>query len=110
MNNYDVALAKSLKERNNTKPMGIVVGTVLSTTPLKIGILGSEVILDNTNCFLCSNLVENYIRKANIKNMDNSITNNVEITFKDILKIGDKVLVLPDANEQTFYIVDKVVM
>ncbi|MBU3145029.1 DUF2577 family protein [Clostridium sp. CF012] len=108
--NYGVKFAKSFKERNNAKIIGNVIGTVLSITPLKIGILGNEVMLDNTNCFLCSNLVENYKRNAIIKNTDTNIITNVEVTFKDILKVGDKVLVLPNVDEQIFYIVDKVVM
>lgn len=102
---YATDLAKELKNRNNVVRIGNTLGIVLSVTPLKIGILGNEVMLDNTNCFLCSNLIENYNRNATINGGADAV-----ILFKDILKTGDKVLVISDALGQTFFIVDKVVL
>lgn len=81
---YAIDFAKELKNRNNVKRVGNLVGTVLSVTPLKIGILNNEVMLDNSNCYLCSSLID--------------------------LIINDKVLVISDALGTEFYIVDKVVM
>ena len=129
--NYAVELAKELKNRNNIVRTGNLLGIVLSITPLKIGILGNEVMLDNTNCFICNSLVENLKRNASIEikaytvnatandtNGDSissiSISTKTDydavITYRDILKINDKVLVISDVLGQTFFIVDKVVM
>jgi len=106
---YDTDLAKELKARNNVKRIGNLSGIVLSVAPLKIGISNNKVMLDDSNCFICCGLLENYTRKANIKNIENNITNNTEITFKDILKVNDQVLVISDVDGQRFFIVDKVV-
>ncbi|MBZ9633197.1 DUF2577 family protein [Clostridium sp. FP1] len=129
MGNYAVDIAKAIKQRNNIKPMGNLVGTVLSIAPLKIGILGNEVILDNSNSFICNSMKEKTERKATLKidgytigataidsRGDSSIGINVPlkndynavITYKEILKIDDKVLVISDVSGQTFFIVDKV--
>jgi len=103
-NNYDVRFSKFFKERNNQENIGTVRGNVLSIEPLKFGILNNGVIIDTNNGYICSNLIENYERNAKI----NSGTDTI-ITFKDILKVGDMVLVIADALDQKYYIVDKVV-
>ena len=128
---YDVELAKEFKSRNNAKRTGNLLGTVLSISPLKIGILGDEIMLDSSNCFICSSLVTSFKRNAvveikaytigataNDSNGDSisslSIPTKTDydavITYKDILKVKDKVLVISDADGQIFFIVDKVVM
>lgn len=107
--NYATDLAIEMKKRNNVKRIGNLVGEVLSLSPLKIGILGNEVMLDSTNCFVCNNLKEQIERKATLK-IDGYTTGdaNGAITFKEILKIGDKVLAISDAEGQYFFIVDKI--
>ncbi|GCD10597.1 DUF2577 family protein [Clostridium tagluense] len=124
-------LVSEFKKRDNPNMVGNILGTTLSITPLKIGILLNEVILDSSNCFLCSNLIENYKRNAvmeikdysvecsatdgrgdTISNIHISTKTNYDtvITFKDILKIGDIVLLIPDYTGQTFFVLDKVVI
>ncbi len=106
---YAVAFAKELKARNNVKRIGNIIGEVISLSPLKIGILGNEIMLDKTNCFICNNLKEKIERKATLKIDGYSIGDtNATVTFKDILKINDKVLIISDAEGQYFFIVDKV--
>ena len=128
---YGVELARELKNRTNIKRIGNTLGTVLSVVPLKIGILGNDVILDSSNCFICSSLVTNYKRNvtmeikaytigatANDTNGDSISSLSVPtktdydavITYKDILKVKDKVLVISDADGQVFFLVDKVVL
>lgn len=80
---WDIDLAKELKKRDNAEPIGAILGEVISIEPIKISILGNKAILDNSNIYLCSKVT-------------------------GVIK-GDKVLCLPTADEQTFFIVDKVV-
>ena len=78
MSKYMTEFAKEMKIRTNNK----LIGNVLSVEPLQVGILNNVAILDDSNCYLCSNLSK--------------------------LTIGDSVLVISDINEQTFFIIDKV--
>jgi len=128
--NYATDLAKELKNRNNVKRIGNLIGKVLSINPLKIGILNNTVFLDKDNCFICSNLVINYKRNADVEikaynvgcsatdsygdtissiNVNDKTNYDMVVTFKDILKVGDRVLVVAEASDQFYYIVDKVV-
>lgn len=105
---WEVELAKQLKKRDNKKVFGPQIGEVISVNPLKISILGNKAMLTIDHCFICSNIIENYKRKADIK--IDGIDNDCEITYKEVLKIGDSVLCLPSADGQAFFILDKVVM
>lgn len=105
---WDVKLAKELKKRNNKAPMGPQIGEVISVNPLSISILGNRAIITSEHCRICGNLVESYTRKADITY--DSITNESEIVYKEILKAGDKVLCLPNEDGQLFFIIDKVVI
>lgn len=80
---WDIELAKELKNRNNKKQLGPQIGEVISINPLRVTILNNRAILDNSNSYICSKL---------------------------IIEIGDSVLCIPTADEQKFFIVDKVVM
>lgn len=128
MRNWDVYLAKMLKNRDNKEYIGAVVGNVLSTDPIKIGILDNKIILDSSLIYLCSSLKENFIRNATMEidnytvdinatdsrgdtieiiNVNKKDNYNTKITFKDILKEDDKVLVIAAEDNQNFFIVDK---
>lgn len=111
---WDVELAKEFKKRNNKASTGPLLGDVISSSPLKVAILGNKVILTEKQCYICSSLVDSYIRKANIK-LDTvtdhgTISTPGEIQFKEILKSGDRVLCLPTADGQRYFIIDKVVI
>jgi len=128
---FDIDFANELRKRNNEKPNGAILGEVISIEPLKISIYEGKVILTNEQCYLCSNLIKEIPRKAdlNIKaysvnvtatdsmgdtissiNISDKSDYDIEITYKDILKIGDKVLCLPTIDGQTFFVIDKVVV
>ena len=85
---YAVDLAKEIKKRNNIQMIGNIVGTVLSVNPLRVGILANEVILS-----------------------DCVITNTFKqlLTATKIIK-GDRVILITDDTNQTFFVIDKVVM
>jgi len=77
---WDVDLAKEFKKRTNSTPGGPVLGEVIGVNPLKISIFDGKVII--SNMYICSRLS---------------------------VEIGDNVLCIPTADEQKYFIVDKVV-
>ncbi|MGK0467156.1 DUF2577 family protein [Clostridium sp.] len=126
---YDVEMAMELKNRTNVKRTGNLKGEVLSLDPFKVGILNNTVFLQKGNCSICSSLKENYTKNATLEidsytvgatatdSRGDSISSinvplksdyNAVITYKDVLKKGDDVLVISDALGQYFFIVDKI--
>ena len=106
-------LALEFKKRENKTPLGAVCGTVLSVNPVKISILSGSIILTEDKIYLCGVLSDQVKRPATIK-LDSvaehgAIVTDGEVTFKDVLKVNDKVLCLPADGEQRFFIIDKVV-
>lgn len=81
---WEYGLAKMLKERNNKSRIGACIGKVVGINPLKVSILDGQVILQESQLYICNNLL------------------NFE------LKQGDEVLIIPAENEQVFFIIDKV--
>lgn len=117
MNNsssYDIKLAQHLRTRDNQEAEGPTLGEVIALEPLTISIYdGNATIIQGDKCYICSSLIINYTRAASIflKSVGNigAVTTDGTITYKDILKIKDKVLCLPSADGQTFFIIDKII-
>lgn len=108
---YDVKLAKEFHKRNNPRLSEPLLGDVISVEPLKIAIMNNQVILTDNLCYLCSNLVSNSKVAAFIFDSIadyGSVSTNGTVTYSDILKIGDKVMCVPTANRQKYFIVDKI--
>ena len=105
---WNIEMAKLFKQRDNKTPISAIMGQVISVEPFKISIFNGKAILSNEQLYICSSLASNYKRNADIK-MDNTVYNS-EITYKDILTIGDNVLCLADSTGQVFYIIDRLVM
>lgn len=82
---WENELAREFTKRDNKSPLGAVVGTVITVNPLRISILGGNIILNSDKLYMCSNV-------ANV-----------------ILNDKDQVLCLPADGGRTFFIVDKVV-
>lgn len=110
---YDVELAKRYKDRDNPIPLEPLLGDVISIDPLKIAIMQNQAILTGDLCYLCSNLVSNAKYAAFVLNNVGdygSVSTNGTIEYMNILKTGDKVMCVPTANGQKYFIVDKVVI
>lgn len=105
MKQWAVDLAKEFKNRDNKEFIGAIVGDVLSVNPLKIGIEDNQIILDHSHFWLCGSLKE-YAKNATITATGN-INTDATITYKNILSLNDKVLVIASEDNQTFFIVDK---
>lgn len=119
-------MAKQFKDRDNQRPLGAIVGEVVSPLPdLTISAVDGQVLLTRKNLYISAGLKEKQY-KADVAISDGSTelragtTESYEIvsfeTEKDTttitmhfeLKPGDMVLLLPTADEQTFYVIDKV--
>lgn len=109
---YEVKIAKELKKRNNPKPFEPILGDIVSIDPLTIALYQNQVILTSDMCYLCSNLVSNEKGAAFVLDSvadHGSISTSGTITYSNILKAGDKVMCVPTANRQKYFIVDKII-
>lgn len=123
---WEIEIAREFKKRNNPKLIGATIGKVLSVTPFQASILGGQIILDYENCYICSSLLNRSITtvitgevtstgninindsSSSTYNLTGTSTVNGEVTLSNIFNIGDNVLVIPNHNEQMFFIVDTV--
>lgn len=125
--NYSASVAKIFKDRENPKPIGNVVGKVISPFPnIEISILDGAVILDKDQLYCDELLMANYKRKfesesaGEIKHKtpppevysEHTVIEKIkldgEFILKDILKTGDLVLLIPADGEQIWFIVSKI--
>lgn len=116
-------LAKLFKERENIPYMGPIVGTVISPPPdIKIQ-TDKNIILDKTHLIISASVYgrEFDIKGANIVGQTLDVTvgdhgeHKHEIKILDIngqlklvytLKKGDKVILIPSQDEQTYFLLD----
>lgn len=78
-------LAKLFKERDNPSIMGIQIGKIINPFPdIKIT-LGDKIILDSDDLVVS------------------------ETIYAKTIKISDQVILIPSFDEQTYYLIDKVV-
>jgi len=123
-------LAKMFKERESRPYVGPRVGKVTSPPPeIKIT-LEDGIILDKTHLVIAAHVLQGYEREVRIpltnsegvtdsKNVGDhgSHKHNIEtvglegsIQFTDTLKLGDKVILIPSTDEQTYFLIDKAVI
>ncbi|WDV47128.1 DUF2577 domain-containing protein [Clostridiaceae bacterium M8S5] len=111
--------AKLFKERDNKPYLGPQLGTVQSKFPdIKIS-LGDNVLLTKKNLYFSSHITKHFEREFEIEAKEvkfeqemPSITkyqSKGKIKYKDVLKKGDKVILIPTTDEQKYYVIDKVV-
>ena len=98
MNGYD-ELAKMFKDRDNIKQIGIMVGTVTSTSPICISVGG---ITFSGSRLIVSKGLQDRTEEVYI----NGVKNTIE--YRNVLNVGDKVMIQPTADRQTFLVLDKV--
>lgn len=109
-----VELARLFKERDNNNPLGPVVGIVVSPPPAIQVSLGDKILLDSSDLIIASKVLEGYERKVSIDGV--STTDPLPISkiegnliYKDTLKPGDSVILVPSADEQTYFLIDRAV-
>ncbi|QEK13731.1 DUF2577 domain-containing protein (plasmid) [Crassaminicella thermophila] len=131
-------LAKMLKERDNQPYLGPQIGEVITPPPNIQIALGDKIILTKEHLVIAAHVLTDYQREINITGdiqtteeggsvtlqvnpapttytvVDGSVNGNVVITgtikYTDTLKKGDKVILIPSTDEQTYFLIDKAVM
>ncbi|MGP1563007.1 DUF2577 family protein [Filifactor alocis] len=119
-------IAKELKGRDNPTKIGVIIGEVATTLPnIKIKALDGKMILTKEMLYFTSGMInKEYKPKISLKNgnatLTASTTENYKIEGFDVdkeggtvtlffeLKPGDKVLLIPTTDEQSFFVVDKI--
>nr|DAW13020.1 MAG TPA: Protein of unknown function (DUF2577) [Caudoviricetes sp.] len=119
MEEWHGQIAAALKERNNPVRIGAVLGEVVSTSPWKVAIKDGKFMIDASNGYVCFQLIHHittysYRHSGKITHQgchagpktDYDAQGEGKIVLNELWKTGDKVLVIPDENEQHFFIVD----
>ena len=111
-----VEFAKLFKERENPPIQGVSTGIVITASPLIIAV--NDFILDSERLVVAAHLLpqtKNTTPAITVSNTSvgdhgyHTHTVGMEsITFTDTLIAGDKVIVIPSADNQTYYVIDKV--
>lgn len=122
-------LIEQMKKRGATSnPPSIQIGEVISSNPLTVKI--GDLQIDKDNILIADYLLKDYKRKIKIPeatatgktnnvsvgdhgthkhSVDNIGINEVEITFLDTLKAGDRLAILPTSDKQNYIILARVV-
>lgn len=111
-------LAKMFKERENIIPLGVMIGVVESPFPdIKIRI-DNKILLDKKMLIFGKSILKGYEREIEIPSTsvtgadskgDGHISMGIpkgKIIYKDSVKVGDSVIVVPTVDNQTYFVID----
>lgn len=99
-------MVQIIREKGFNKEMSIEVGIVISPLPdIKIRIGSNELELDKDDLIVAEHLTEHTRLIAPIVIGNTTVS---QITFKNCLKVGDKVTVVGDNDTQYYYVINKV--
>lgn len=104
MGNLD-KLAKLFADRTNPYTINITVGEVLSASPLRIQ-YGDSIILEERHLIVADSLVNGFTGEYEDDN--GSAVETKTITVKNPLEQGDQVILIPDTEFKTWFLLDKV--
>lgn len=105
MNSID-KLAKLFSDRDNPSHINITIGEVISAAPIRIK-YGENVILESKHIYIAHSLLNGYTVDFEDDNGTTIVTK--EITIKNELASGDKVIMVPDNSFKHWFVIDKVV-
>lgn len=117
MEEWHSRMASEFKNRTNPVRIGAVLGEVISTSPWEVAIKDGKFKINASNGYVCFQLTHHittysYRHSGTIAHKDcpgsppYSAQGSGKIVLDELWKPGDKVLVIPDENEQHFFIVD----
>ncbi|PEB56247.1 hypothetical protein CON65_15940 [Bacillus pseudomycoides] len=102
-----VELAKLFKDRENEPYEGYVIGEVMADFPdVKIKI-DDNIHLDVSHLVFAAHLLSNYTREYEI--VDEFSVTTGKIKWTDTIKKGDRVILVPSQNGQSYIVIDKAV-
>lgn len=128
MESYDIEIAKLFKERENLEIQGAIIGRVVNISPLKLSVYEGQVTLDKNQLYICDSCLQKDFKigistndvagevllKSDGQTYDYEIMNlstsieNTSVVLKFEMKLSDELLLIPTADGQKFFIVDKV--
>lgn len=109
---FSTEMAKAFKDRNNPERVGVIIGKVLSISPLRISIYNGSAILskENDNLYIGSLIQEsinvNYVQNGFPEHGTVSTNGTIKL---NLLSVGDSVACIPTGDAQKFVVYDKVV-
>lgn len=98
MEQWEVSFAKMFKERNNPKPIGVVIGKIINGLPNLSVAIGDEIILDSDQLIITNRLYNMHIHA------NDQYHTPIPITLSE----GDQVILMPTPNQQIYVVIDKV--
>lgn len=98
-------LANLFKERSNPFHVPVAQGDVISTNPLQVQ-FGDSIILDKSHLVVNRLLAEGFT--VDYTDTSDNGTTTKTITIQDPLQVGDKVILVPDSDHKTWYLIGKV--
>lgn len=120
MDDWAVQMAKEFKDRDNVKPIGAVLGKVLSIGDnWRVAIKDGSFIIDKTNGYV-SNRIRERVCSYEYKHSGQTTVSGClggpetsysahgtgEVKMHEVWKPGDAVLVIPDETGQEFFVQD----
>ncbi len=105
---YAVEFAKELKNRDNPDVDEAVIGDIIEINPVTVSLFnGQAIFTEGVNCYVCEILrgIKGTITIDDIPGIG-AVTSTC--TISRTLKKGDKVLCIPTANGNKYFIKDKV--
>lgn len=98
-------LGQLFRDRDNPYIINVTVGEVISTAPLKVK-WGDNIILEGKNLIVSKTLKTGF-------SVSYTDDNGITVKTKTIIVInplinGDKVIMFPDTDFKTWYVIDKV--
>jgi len=105
MNNLD-KLVSMFKERQNPNHPGIVVGEVISASPLRIK-YGNGAIMEPRHISISYSLLNGI--SGEYEDNNGTTIETKTVTVKHSLQPGNKVMMIPDNSLKRWYVFDKVV-
>lgn len=126
MDDWAYDLAREIRKNRLEKVTGPCIGDTVSVSPFQVKILNGSVILDQDNAYVCRQLLERkskFKAKGNLKqsgnlnascasgshssySADGTFEGDGDMELDTVWKAGDKVLVVPSGDGQSFFIVD----
>ena len=106
-NPYTRLLELMQKNGAALNPPSILLGEVISVSPLVISVGDTEV--DNDNIYIADYLLEDYSRLINLLNIPTIGTVETTMKYTNTFAAGDLLAVLPTIDEQTYIILCRVV-
>lgn len=108
---YDITLAKMLKDRDNKPYIGPIKGQVKSLNPLRVAIYDGRVLLDGKSLYITDYLAGRSTKVEWTGKIDDQVTTSLlkgDLVMKELIKLGDELLLIPSESGQEFFIIDKV--